>query len=110
MNLSIRRTQPNDARECGRICYEAFAAIAGAHNFPADFPNAEIASGLLSGLIAHKGYFGIVAEQNGKTVGSNFLDERNPISGVGPITIDPASQNQGVGARLMREVTDRSAS
>lgn len=110
MELAIRRIQSNDAGECGRICYEAFAAIAGAHNFPADFPNAEIASGVLSGMISHQGYFGLVAEQNGKIVGSNFLDERNPISGVGPITVDPAAQNKGVGVRLMREVMARSAS
>ena len=110
MELVIRRAQPNDAGACGRICYEAFATIAGAHNFPADFPNAEIASGLLGGLISHQGYFGLVAEQNGKIAGSNFLDQRNPISGVGPITVDPAAQNIGVGARLMREVLQRSAS
>ena len=108
MDLEIRRAQPTDTGACGRICYEAFAAIAGAHNFPADFPNAEIASGLISGMIDHDGYFGVVAERNGKLVGSNFLDERNPISGVGPITVDPAVQNKGVGARLMREVLDRS--
>jgi hypothetical protein len=28
-----------------------------------------------------------VAEKEGKVIGSNFLDERGPIAGVGPITV-----------------------
>ena len=46
-------------------------------------------TGLVSGLIAHPGFFGIVAEHDGRIVGSNFLDERSMIAGVGPITVDP---------------------
>jgi hypothetical protein len=41
-------------------------------------------------------------------VGSNFLDERNPISGVGPITVDPELQNDGAGRALMHAVMRRS--
>jgi len=50
-----------------------------------------------------------VAEDDGKIVGSNFLDERNPVSGVGPISIDPKTQNKGAGALMMRAVMERSA-
>jgi hypothetical protein len=42
-------------------------------------------------------------------VGSNFLDERNPISGVGPISVGPTVQNQTIGRQLMLAVTERSA-
>src|SRR6185437_2878497 len=45
---------------------------------------------------------------DGKIIGSNFLDERNPVSGVGPITIDPAVQNDGAGRALMEAVMSRS--
>src|SRR5207253_6515167 len=38
---------------------------------------------------------------------SNFMDERNPIAGVGPITVDPAVQNMRVGRRLMDDVHQR---
>ena len=31
----------------------------------------------------------MVAEADGKVVGSNFLDERSPIVGVGPVTSHP---------------------
>ena len=36
---------------------------------------------------------------DGRIVGSNFLDERDPIRGVGPITVDPESQNAGRGTQ-----------
>jgi hypothetical protein len=40
-------------------------------------------------------------------VGSNFLDERNPIAGVGPVTVDPNVQNKTIGRRLMENVHQR---
>src|SRR6266404_4782841 len=49
------------------------------------------------------------AEKDGNVVGSNFLDERGPIAGVGPITVDPAAQNQTIGRRLMSAVLDRAS-
>lgn len=109
MTLSLRRGNATDAAAVGEICYGAFKAIADEHNFPADFPNPESAIGLLGMLIGHEGFFDTVAEFNGKIAGSNFLDERNSIGGVGPITVDPALQNEGVGSALMQVVMERSA-
>jgi GNAT superfamily N-acetyltransferase len=43
----------------------------------------------------------------GKVAGSNFLDERSAIVGVGPITVDPAIQNRGVGRALIQDVMQR---
>ena len=98
-----------DAAVCGPICFEAFKAIDDEHNFPWDFPSAEVATGLLTMMLSNPGFYSVVAEQEGKVVGSNFLDERGPIAGVGPITVDPASQNQTVGRRLMSAVLDRAS-
>ncbi|HEX4181271.1 MAG TPA: GNAT family N-acetyltransferase [Caulobacteraceae bacterium] len=109
MTLSLRRGVPSDAAVAGDICYRAFKAIADAHNFTPDFPSAQSGIGAIATLIAHPGAFDLVAELDGRIVGSNFLDERNPISGVGPITVDPDLQNDGVGRALMRGVMDRSA-
>jgi predicted N-acetyltransferase YhbS len=108
MAMCLRRGNSTDAAAVGGICYRAFKALAEAHNFPLDFPSPEIATGLLSGLISHQGFFDLVAEIDGKIVGSNFLDERNPISGVGPLTIDPDLQNDGAGRLLMEAVMRRS--
>jgi predicted N-acetyltransferase YhbS len=48
-----------------------------------------------------------VAESEGRIVGSNCLDERSLIAGIGPITVDPGAQNLGVGRKLMKVVMDR---
>ena len=78
------------------------AAINDAHGFPRDFPSADVAVDVLRMLLEHPGFYGVVAERDGTIIGSNFLDERSTIVGIGPITVDPAVQNQGVGRRLMQ--------
>ncbi|HEY4283276.1 MAG TPA: GNAT family N-acetyltransferase [Chthoniobacterales bacterium] len=107
MSLTLRPGAPNDATACGKICFQAFFAVSKAHNFPPDFPSAEVAIGVLSGMLSHPKFYSVIAELDGRIVGSNFLDERNIIGGVGPITIDPAAQNRAIGRRLMEDVHDR---
>jgi predicted N-acetyltransferase YhbS len=107
MTVSIRDAQAADAAECGRIIHAAFATVAAQHNFSPDFPSTELASGVAAMLIAHPGFYGVVAEHNGRIVGSNFLDERSRIGGIGPITIDPSVQNKGIGRQLMLTVMER---
>lgn len=109
MDLTLRPGRPDDAPTRGRICYEAFRSISDRHNFPRDFPSAEVATGLLAGLLSHPGFYAVVAELDGRVVGSNFLDERSAIAGVGPITGDPSVQDRRVGGRLMQAVLDRAA-
>jgi predicted N-acetyltransferase YhbS len=109
MKVEIRPATEADAAQCGRIIHDAFAAIAGAHNFPRDFPSVEAAVGVAKMLIADPGFYGVVAERNGAILGNNFLDERSPVGGVGPITVDPAAQNHGIGRRLMEAVIERAA-
>jgi hypothetical protein len=58
-------------------------------------------------IFSTPGVFGVVAESGGRIVGSNALDERAIIAGIGPITIDPAAQNLGAGRKLMEAVMDR---
>ena len=109
MNAILRPGTPEDATACGAICFEAFKAIANEHNFPWDFPSVEVAAGLMNLLLAHPGFYSVVAEHDGRIIGSNFLDERSPIAGIGPITVDPTSQNQTIGRRLMLDLLERSA-
>ncbi len=107
--ISIRSASAEDAEAAGQICHDAFAAIAEEHNFAKDFTSPEAAAGLLAVLIAHPGVFSRIAEDDGRIVGSNFMDERGPIFGIGPITIDPSAQNSGSGRRLMEDALQRVA-
>ena len=105
--IHIRRATPDDVAVCGRICYEAFTKISTDHSFPPDLPSVEAGRRLLSMMFSHPGFYCVVAESDGRIAGSNCLDERSPIAGVGPITVDPGTQNRGVGRRLMQAVMDR---
>jgi GNAT superfamily N-acetyltransferase len=105
--VQLRRATPEDADVCGRICYEAFAAINEQHRFPRDFPSAEVGVDLLRMMFSHPGFYGVVAEAEGQIVGSNCLDERSQIAGIGPITVDPSVQNRSIGRMLMQAVMDR---
>jgi predicted N-acetyltransferase YhbS len=119
--MSVAITTPNDGKvelrpieaadrdDAARIVYEAFAGIHDHHRFARDFPTLEVAMQLTANFIAHPSIYGVVAELDGRVVGSNFLDERGPVRGVGPITVDPAAQGSGVGRALMQAVLDRGA-
>jgi GNAT superfamily N-acetyltransferase len=109
MALVIRPITPADVAEAGRICHDAFRAIAAQHNFLADFPDPDAAIDLLTHLSGHAGFYGVAAELDGRVVGSNFVDERSPIVGLGPITVDPGVQNRGVGTALMTHMIERAA-
>ena len=104
---TIRRAAPEDAPVCAEICYQAFHAINAAHGFPDDLPSPDRAAGLMTTMFGHPGFFCVVAEEDGKIVGSNCMDERSPIAGIGPITINPQAQNRGIGRRLMQAVMVR---
>jgi hypothetical protein len=91
MSVTIRPATSKDASSCGVICYAAFKAIAEQHRFPPAFPNSEIATQRLAGLLSHAGFYAVVAELEGRIVGSNFIDERSTIAGIGPITVDPVA-------------------
>ena len=106
-NARIRRATSDDAKVCGRICYEAFATINRQHNFPPELPSVEVAAGRLGMIFSHPGFFCVVAESDGRIVGSNCMDERSKIAGIGPVTVDPSVQNQSIGRMLMHAVMER---
>jgi GNAT superfamily N-acetyltransferase len=108
--LRIRQARAEDAEVCGKICWEAFNTVADQHHAPREMPpDPAMAVGLLSMAFSHQKFYCVVAEQEGRIVGSNCLDERNPISAIGPITVNPHVQNAGVGRRLMEAVIARSS-
>ena len=106
-SITIRRAKPEDAQMCGQVCFEAFYGISTNHGFPPDFPSPDVAVGLLSMMFSHPGFYCVVAESGGRMVGSNCLDERSAIAGLGPNTVDPSFQDRGVGRKLMEAVLVR---
>jgi GNAT superfamily N-acetyltransferase len=106
-DIVLRIAEPSDAVACGQICYDAFASLNATHGFPCDFPGPEAAVGLLTMMFSSPGFYCVVAESDGRIIGSNCLDERSIVAGVGPITVDPHTQNSGVGRKLMQAVMDR---
>jgi GNAT superfamily N-acetyltransferase len=109
MSIKLRQCRIEDARRCGEICYRAFSAIGEKHGFPSDFPSPEAGVAVISQLVVHPKVYGVVAESDGQIVGSNFVDERTIIAGIGPITVDPAMQDHTIGRALMQHVLDRVA-
>ncbi|MGP8269510.1 MAG: GNAT family N-acetyltransferase [Terracidiphilus sp.] len=106
-NVTVRRATTEDTAVCGQICFDAFNTINRSHGFPCDFPGPDAATQFISMLFSHRGFYSVVAEADGRIAGSNCLDERSTIAGVGPVIVDPQLQNGGIGRLLMRAVLDR---
>ena len=98
MNVAIRRSQISDIDVCARINYEAFKSISDRHQFPhTDFLTVELAAPITRFWIESPSFFGIVAESDGAVVGCGFMDERNPIRGIGPVSVVGASRGVAIG-------------
>jgi predicted N-acetyltransferase YhbS len=102
MSLVLRPFNREDAEACGLICYEAFKQIDEAHGFPPSFQSAEEATANLAAR-GEAGFYGVVAEDGGRIVGSNFMDVRSLVGGIGPISVDCDYQNGAIGRRLMED-------
>jgi hypothetical protein len=78
-HVTLRAAEPGDAEACAQILFDAFGGIQDHHRFPRDFPVLEAATGIMGMWIPHPSIWGVVAEKDGRIVGSNFIDERDPI-------------------------------
>src|SRR5687767_11515604 len=105
--VTLRAPTPGDAEAIGNVIFRAFASIADRHNFPRDFASAEVGTHMAQAMIGHPGYWGVVADVGGKVVASNFLDQRDEVGGVGPMTVLPEMHGKGLGRKLMQAVVDR---
>lgn len=106
MAITIERAKPEHAMDLGRIMYEAFAGINTRHGFPPDFPSVEAGQQVMGMICSRPDIYGVAAIENGNPIGSNFIWTADPVAGVGPITIDPGSQQKGIGRKLMQAVID----
>ena len=98
---TLRPAAPPDGEELARIMYDAFESIAARHSFPIEPGSREFSRFLIDRMLADPGIHGIVAEREARVVGSLFADERDPIVGIGPISVDPAAQDGGAGRAML---------
>jgi len=103
----VRAATPQDAESCGRVFYDAFESIAARHSFPVEPGSPEFTRFKVGEMLASPGFGALVAERAGEVLGSAFVDERGVIAGVGPVTVDPAVQDDGVGRILLEAALQR---
>lgn len=99
--LIVREVTPHDVEDCARIFYDAFESIAAQHSFPVEPASPGFTRFKVDEMVAGNDFAGLVAERDGALLGSVFVDERGAIAGIGPVTVDPVSQDLGVGRTLM---------
>jgi ribosomal protein S18 acetylase RimI-like enzyme len=104
--IELVSAEPQHAKELGRICFEAFKDLQDRGCGTRDFPTEETAQQVLGMLVQRNNFYSVSALDNGRLVGSNFLSLMDSVAGVGPVTIDPSYQGQGIGRALMQDVID----
>lgn len=105
--ITIRRANQADFAVLSDICFRAFGAINARHGFPPELPTREVAEGLIGYMLSDpKGIYGVVAEEDGRVLGNNFMAIADPIAGIGPINVDPEAQSKSVGRKLMQACID----
>lgn len=103
MSLTIRSIEQNDINDCGRIGYEAHKFISSIHGYPSEQPSEEYGIALIRSLLNNPYSWGVLAERQGKILGSIFLHRfpPSPVAVIGPLTVHPSSEG-GVGRVLMK--------
>ncbi|MGZ3622565.1 MAG: GNAT family N-acetyltransferase [Ktedonobacteraceae bacterium] len=107
-SVTIRGANVEDAKACGSVLFAAYEDLAARHGFPPDLHTEQEAIKVSRLLLGKPEIYGFVAEdKNGKIVGCNYLDERDSVCSVGPLSVDPQSQSMGIGRRLMEAIMER---
>ncbi len=105
-SIRLVPAEPQHVSEIGGHCFEAFKGVQDRAGSPRDFPTVDLARQVLGMLVQRDDFYSVVALDDDRIVGSNFLSLMDPVAGVGPVTIDPSYQGQGIGRILMQDVIE----
>lgn len=107
MDVTIRTLQQADAEACGRVAFEAHSTVAAAHNFPPEQPSVDFSVGLVNAKLKDPNAWGVLAEREGRILGSIFLNTfpPAPVAAIGPLTVHPSAEG-GLGRQLMDAALD----
>ena len=105
--MKLRTETPTDRPDIHNLTIRSFTNPASAAT--------PVEAALLAELYACDGYlpeYSVVAEVNGSIVGHviatrGWLDGDIPLLGLGPLSVDPTNQKQGIGAALLTEIRAR---
>ena len=106
MALELIPARPEHLADLARICHLAFNTLQERHRVHQDVPTEDVGRLIIGGVLHRPDYAGVVAVDNDRVVGSNFLLLADEVCGVGPITVDPAVQSRGGGRALMQWAVD----
>jgi hypothetical protein len=72
-----------------------------------DWKSEAMAVKVIEARLAHRHTYGVVAEVDGRVVGSAFLKEYHPVGSIGPVTVLPRLQGAQVGRLMMEHLLER---
>ncbi len=105
--ITIRPATIEDAEICGKMCFEAFKALADQHGFPPDFPSPEAAIYAITDLFSRPYFYLAVGLLDGRVAGCIIASERSTMAGISLFCVGKQVQNVTVGRQLMQHTLNR---
>lgn len=107
---TIRDMTKDDVEGVGVVLFDAFTAASERYRYAPRFRTREEALALAWAMFRYPAMDVLVAEAEGRVVGSCGLNLRGSNGGIGPVSIDPGFHGKGTGRELLAAATDRGSS